>query len=442
MTTRTSTASRARASSSSAAFRYYPGEVTYLVENFRSTQHIISAANHVIQRAADRMKVDHPIRIDRQRSKAPPGGRWAVLDAGSGGNVRLVTAPAEANLQAQVVFDEIARLRRLDSAVMPGDIAVLARTHRSLEPLRALCEVEGLPCQLLTREAARSQLPLMQSREGWRMTDLLRSRRCDLVSVVALRRWLSRQVRREPANPYWQDLAAATGELAEAVSDARLPSAEVMDALHEAAREARQGGQAGALKLMTAHGAKGLEFPHVIVMDCADWRWSGEDERRLLYVAMTRARETLTVMRAEGGRNPYLVDLGTVDGVSDLLPARRPEWRSDIDHRYVTLGPADVDIGFAGRFGPEAGGHRRIAALLPGDSVVVEGRQVKTHEGNVVGRLANKTKLPEEGITSATVSGILVRRREQTSPEHLDTLKVDRWETVLLELVVPGARHK
>jgi hypothetical protein len=29
--------------------------------------------------------------------------------------------------------------------------------------------------------------------------------------------------------------------------------------------------------LMTAHRAKGMEYRHVIVMDCADWRWSGED---------------------------------------------------------------------------------------------------------------------------------------------------------------------
>ena len=61
----------------------YEGTVTYLVENFRSTQNIIAAANHVIQRAADRMKVDHPIRIDTRRATDAPGGRWAVLDPGA-----------------------------------------------------------------------------------------------------------------------------------------------------------------------------------------------------------------------------------------------------------------------------------------------------------------------------------------------------------------------
>jgi ATP-dependent DNA helicase RecQ len=93
---------------------------------------------------------------------------------------------------------------------------------------------------------------------------------------------------------------------------------------------------------------------------------------------MTRARETLTVMRAEGGRNSYLVDSGTVDGVIDLLPSSRPEYRNDIDRRYVTLGPADVDIGFAGRHNPDAPVHRNIASLIPGDEVIVSGRHVKS----------------------------------------------------------------
>jgi len=257
------------------------------------------------------------------------------------------------------------------------------------------------------------------------------------VSVAALRRWLGQQVRREPANPYWEDLAASVAEFAEAAGATNLPAAEVLDALYDAATESRRSGHPGALKLMTAHGAKGLEFRHVVVMDCADWRWTGEDERRLLYVAMTRARDTLTVMRAEGGRNPYLVDLGTVDGVVDLLSSSRPERRRDLDRRYVTLGPADVDIGFAGRLDSGDPVHGRIARLCHGDEVIVSGRQVKSSDGELVGRLASKTEL-NAVAERGSVSGILVRTREQTAPEYLATLKTDRWETVLVELVLEG----
>ena len=417
----------------------YEGTVTYLVENFRSTQNIIAAANHVIQRGANRMKIDHPIRIDSLRSTEPPGGRWAALDAEHHGRVRLATAPADANRQAQVVLSEIDRIRSSDNDVQLGDIAVLARTHRSLGPLRALCEVEALRYEVLSRDGSGAQLPLMQSREGWRTAELLRSRRSALVSITAIRRWIDRQIKRETRNVYWQDIRAAVEEFADSAATPRLPAAEVLDALYEAANDSRRSGHASALKLMTAHGAKGLEYRHVIVMDCADWRWNGEDERRLLYVAMTRAKETLTLMRAEGGRNPYFVDLGTVEGVIDTLPNRRPEHRPDINLRYVTLGPADIDIGFAGRHAPGDPLHQRIARLSAGDPVSVSGRLVKTSEGLSVARLASKTDLGTDEPVKGSVSGILVRTREHTPTEYQPALKADRWETVLVELVLPGS---
>jgi ATP-dependent DNA helicase RecQ len=417
----------------------YEGAITYLVENFRSTQNIIAAANHVIQRAANRMKVDHPIRIDLRRAADPPGGRWATLDPEQKGSVRLVTSPADPNRQAQVVFEEIARIRRCDPEVSLGDIAVLARTHRSLEPLRALCDLEGLRNEVLTRDGAGAQISLMHSREGWRAADLLRARRSELLPIAALRRWLARQRSRQPRNRYWVDVDTAVAEFADAASASKLPAAEILDALYEAASEAKRSGNADALKLLTAHGAKGLEFQHVIVMDCADWKWSGEDERRLLYVAMTRAKETLTVMRAEGGRNPYLVDLGTVGEVIDLLPALRPNVRQEIDQHYLALGPADVDIGFAGRHAAGHVIHEHIAMLTPGDDIVVDNRHLKSRRGEIVGRLASKTRIDVDGPVMGTLAGVLVRTREQTYPEYQLAVKVDRWESLLVELIVPAA---
>jgi len=59
------------------------------------------------------------------------------------------------------------------------------------------------------------------------------------------------------------------------------------------------------VSLMTIHMAKGLEFNEVFISGCAegliphqrslDYRESFEEERRLLYVAMTRAREKLSI---------------------------------------------------------------------------------------------------------------------------------------------------
>ena len=259
------------------------------------------------------------------------------------------------------------------------------------------------------------------------------------MSITAIRRWIDRQAKREPRNVYWQDIGAAVEEFADSAAAPKLPDAEVLDALYEAANDSRRSGHASALKLMTAHGAKGLEYRHVIVMDCADWRWSGEDERRLLYVAMMRAKETLTLMRAEGGRNPYFVDLGTVEGVVDTLPRQRPEHRAEINLRYIRLGPADVDIGFAGRHKAHDPVHKDIASLSQGEAVVINDRQVRTHDGRTVGKLASKTDLKTNAPVTGSVSGILVRTREQTPTAYQPSLRADRWETVLVELVLPSA---
>ncbi|MEA3323195.1 MAG: ATP-dependent helicase, partial [Patescibacteria group bacterium] len=77
------------------------------------------------------------------------------------------------------------------------------------------------------------------------------------------------------------------------------------------------------VNLMTAHGSKGLEFEHVYITNVVNGLWGGkrknqkfvlpiqtaqgdmEDERRLFYVAMTRAKQSLTISYADydlGGR--------------------------------------------------------------------------------------------------------------------------------------------
>ena len=54
----------------------YEAKPVYLTENYRSTAHIIAAANLLIDPARRRMKHEHPIAIDRARRKAAAGGDW------------------------------------------------------------------------------------------------------------------------------------------------------------------------------------------------------------------------------------------------------------------------------------------------------------------------------------------------------------------------------
>ena len=82
----------------------------------------------------------------------------------------------------------------------------------------------------------------------------------------------------------------------------------------------RSGGKrytADSVTLMTMHGAKGLEFPivflcgvrkGVIPLDAPGRRTDWEEERRLFYVGMTRAKEELLLLTS-GEPSPFLADL-------------------------------------------------------------------------------------------------------------------------------------
>jgi hypothetical protein len=85
--------------------------------------------------------------------------------------------------------------------------------------------------------------------------------------------------------------------------------------------------------------------------------------------------------------------------------------------------------------------YQRIAVLVRGDELIVRNRYIKTGDGGIVGNASRKTELPVTEVISATVSGILARTRAQTPLENVDGLRVDRWETVLLELVLLNLRH-
>lgn len=415
----------------------YDAEVSWLVENYRSTQHIVSAANHVIQPARDRMKIDHPIRIDARRVDDPPGGRWSALDVEHGGRVRLVDAPSDANRQAQLVAAEIARIRRLDPKTALGDIAVLARTHASLQPVRALCEIDALRCSMA--DDAFAEISAMQTREGRRVLDAVLTRRRPLLSVAALLRWLRTRLRAHPANPAWQDLCAAGLDLMLAYPKASLPLREIADWFFESAGAARRDGAVDALRLMTAHRAKGLEFRHVIVMDCGNWGLA-DDERRLLYVAMTRAKETLTVFRGGRQADGLLEDLQDCEDVVAVRPEPLPPYRPELQARHVALGPKEVDLGYAGRHSPMDRVHRDLAGVRTGDPLRIVDGLLTTQDGATVGRLSKNAGLSGSEY-AAKVTAVMVRTREQTAPEYLPSVRTERWEVVLADAIVPPGRR-
>jgi superfamily I DNA/RNA helicase len=78
-------------------------------------------------------------------------------------------------------------------------------------------------------------------------------------------------------------------------------------------REEEKENTGDAVTLITMHSCKGLEFPHVFVVGLEDGllphtrskvEGTMDEERRLFYVAVTRAMQTLTISHC-GGRKKY-----------------------------------------------------------------------------------------------------------------------------------------
>ncbi|CAK0752574.1 ATP-dependent DNA helicase RecQ [Gammaproteobacteria bacterium] len=416
----------------------YTASATYLTENYRSTAHIIGAANRVIAPAVGRMKADHPITIDRARRKAPAGGRWEALDPVARGRVQVLPTLGGVVGQAVAIMAELQRLASLDPSWNWSQAAVIGREWRYLEPVRAWCEHHALPVQMADEEPP----PFWRLRETVRLVEWLRTLPSRLMDGPGLTAWLAQR----GGGPWWELLGQALEEYIIETGGAELPCGYVIEWLAEWGREVRR--RQNGLLLLSAHRAKGLEFDHVAVLD-GGWtrRDSSEDVdamRRLYYVAMTRARETLTLVHMEG-HHPFL------DADNPLFLHRAP-----LDHgppdpslsrRYRRLTPKEVDVGFAGRYADSHSVHATIAALRPGDGLqlVAEGERwcLRNQAGVLVGRLA-KSFLPPAGMVcvEARVVAILTWRREDNSePEYLHVVRCGQWEVVLPELVFAADSH-
>jgi DNA helicase II / ATP-dependent DNA helicase PcrA len=191
-----------------------------------------------------------------------------------------------------------------------------------------------------------------------------------------------------------RELAGVAGEF-----EVRDPRGRLSDFLEQVSLVGEQDeydDEASTVTLMTLHNAKGLEFPVVFVVGLEDgvfphYRSMGdagqlEEERRLAYVGVTRARERLYLCHAWSrslfgttSYNPPSRFLGEIP--DDLLhviegesPARSRTWaggRRDGSGRAIGARAGD-DVASPG--GPRAPSAHRVErpTVAPGDTVVHE----------------------------------------------------------------------
>jgi DNA helicase-2/ATP-dependent DNA helicase PcrA len=276
--------------------RYPNTAVVRLESNYRSTPQVLRLANRLVPQLGGARKVLHPVHPD--------------------GPEPILRSMSDEDGQAAFVVERIRALRQ--DGVAHEEMAVLYRANYRSEDLEESLAAAGIPFQVrggafLARPAARS------------ITSRLRaSRKTDVAEQI---RMIAEQQGWQESPP--QDLGeqeltrqkdlARLVDLAREFDDGARTLADFVGDL-----EGRFGteGDGRGVNLLTYHRAKGLEFEAVFLPHLNEgelpYRRSRTDEaideeRRLLYVGITRARRHVTATWIDDGKlkpSRFLEELG------------------------------------------------------------------------------------------------------------------------------------
>jgi ATP-dependent DNA helicase RecQ len=425
----------------------YKAEVHYLVQNYRSTAHIIHAANQLIRLNNDRMKTAHRIRIDEGRKHQPPGGPFEQLDPFRKGRVQVIET-SHGYAEAALVIEEILHIRNLNPDAGWEQFAVVSRNKAGLRTMRALCDKAGIPVDY---RVDNDSLPSpFRVREIHSWLQRLHKADTEMWDAETLTMQLQLLLEQHGHNQWcallqqiaaeWQ---ASVGE--EAVS-VRLLRDFFTEALHEYKQEKRS---ATGVILANAHRVKGLEFPHVFILS-PHWCSIGntadiEEERRLYYVAMTRACQSLTLFQ-----HPRLCRwLECLHGPSVMRRQWSPSAQqaqaieSVANIHYEMIGPDAIFISYAGIRQPDTRIHKALTALQTGSPVHLaqSGSNIflRTPNGVDIACLSAKGRAKWRErmghIQSAAIRALVTRYRDDGETPVTMTIRSDAWEIPLVEVV-------
>ena len=265
-----------------------------LVRNYRSTPQVVTLANLTLRTPGGERR-SGAVELRAQRGDGPSPELLVTDDD-----------PAE----AEAVAARIAAL--VADGHPPSEIAVLFRTNGQSEQHESALADQGIPYlvrggeRFFSRKEVRDAVLLLR---GAARTDDGEVPLPELVRDILLGAGWTREppVSGGAARERWESLAALAGlsdDLAATDPEARLPA--FVRELDERAA-AQHAPTVQGVTLASLHAAKGLEWDTVFLVGCSDGLMpitmaetpaEIEEERRLLYVGLTRARTRLTLSYA------------------------------------------------------------------------------------------------------------------------------------------------
>ncbi len=288
--------------------RHPSATVVKLVRDYRSSPQVVHLANGLLAQARGRA-AEHRLELISQRAPGPEPVYAEYTDE-----------PAEAEGAARRIRDLVA------SGVPAGEIAILFRTNSQSEIYEQALADAGVPYQLrgaerfFDRPEVRKAGAALRAAARFGGNDALLDDTVDLPSqvraVLSGEGWTSRPPAGSGAvRERWESLAALVN-LAQDFAAAK-PAATLGDLVAELDERAsaQHAPTVQGVTLASLHSAKGLEWDVVFLVGVAEGMMpityaktdeQIEEERRLLYVGVTRAREHLFVSwalsRSPGGR--------------------------------------------------------------------------------------------------------------------------------------------
>jgi DNA helicase-2/ATP-dependent DNA helicase PcrA len=326
--------------------RHPAATVVKLVRDYRSTPQIVHLANGLLAQARGRA-ADHRLELISQREAGPEPRYTEYTDE-----------PAEAEGAAHRISE------LMDAGVPASEIAILFRTNSQSETYEQALADAGVPYQLrgaerfFDRPEVRKAGVALRGAARFGGNDSLLDDAVDLPSqvraVLSGEGWTPQPPAGSGAvRERWESLAALVN-LAHDFAAAK-PGATLGDLVAELDERAnaQHAPTVQGVTLASLHSAKGLEWDVVFLVGVAEGMMpityaktdeQIEEERRLLYVGVTRAREHLYVSwslsRSPGGR-PNRRPSRFLDGL-------RPGSTAAVG-RKAAGGPGGVERGFTSR---------------------------------------------------------------------------------------------
>ncbi|MCL6421985.1 ATP-dependent DNA helicase UvrD2 [Brachybacterium sp. JHP9] len=269
--------------------REFRGASTIRLErNYRSTPQIVRLANTVLDGAQGRTKA-HRLTLVSQR----PAGPAPVIES-------YADDMAEAEGVAERIQEQIREGRTA------ADMAVLFRTNSQSEAVEQALTARGIGYlvrggdRFFERQEVRRALLALRAASRVEHGDAARAVR-DVVSALG---WSEKAPETTGAvRERWDSLNALVHLTGTILARPGAGLVDVVRELEERA-ESQSAPVVDGVTLASIHAAKGLEWPSVFVIGASDGLLpismaqtpaEVEEERRLFYVALTRARDLLTI---------------------------------------------------------------------------------------------------------------------------------------------------